>query len=66
MPMQHASYTDYVNLKKQEAKRMHKKAVNAKTNRQELWNIAQDAPRHFSTFLRMKHNQRKFAREDRI
>ena len=64
MPRQHATYTQYLDMKKMEAKRMHKLAVYSKNNRRELWKIAEDIPRHFATYQKMKHNQRKMKKEE--
>ena len=43
-PEQHSSYEQYVGAKIDEIKRMHKEAVNAKMNREELWNKLSDPP----------------------
>ena len=45
---------------------MHKAAVYSKNNRRELWKMAEDVPRHFATYQKMRHNQKKMKKEEEI
>lgn len=54
VPQQHGTYEQYIQTKVEEARRMHKRAVQAKINREELWERANDPYKYLTSYEKMK------------